>query len=921
MIRVHYYINVFVLLLCCAGCTAKGSPAVAPGTVEDAPPAGLEKALQLHEKLGITNDEFAIYYVRQDEKYDDWALWIWALPGGDGSKAWEYTQSWNTENGIAFMRFKKSGLENGTPLLGANGDTGFIVRKRESWEKDGEADRQWNFKTDNACIVFSQDEHTYMAKAYKPRMTRAVMETPRTIRLTLSGKYGLDTDGGFSGFSVKGSRGSYLLKTVANADNPQTPYDNFTASIIIESAEPLALSDSITVYNEHFEGAITVDMKDLLLQTLEKTIPEKNALLGAHYNAEEKSCRFALWSPVSENVSVNLYKNADDNSPASTLPMQYDEKTGVWSLLVSGYDTLGLFYDYTLTNSAGTQQVLDPYAYSMAAYTDRGGIGRAAVVDLQSPALLPEQVYPYPRLQKREDAVIYEVSVRDFTISPDSDVQNIPGTYKAFIEKIPYLKKLGITHVQLMPVLNFYYTDETNRNYEDAGTVQNNNYNWGYDPHNYFTPEGWYASDPHNPNARIKELRELINECHKEGIAVILDVVYNHMAKTDFLDSIVPGYYFRTGKSGQFTSASGCGNDIASERAMARKLIVDSTVHWVREYKADGFRFDLMGLLDTETVLDAYNECAKVHPEVLFVGEGWKMYNGAAGTVGMDQRFMTETDSVAVFNDEFRDLLKAGGMNEGGRGFLTKKGPDLERLFANCLGMPQINYRADSPGDNVQYLVCHDGLTLHDTIAHNARLDESKPEEKRELIARIKLGNVFALTSQGIAFLHAGQERGRTKPNFHNVSQECVGKFVRNSYDASDSVNRFIWSIDKDYQHLLDYTAGLIRLRKKYEVFRIGNIEKITKAATHIATDDKNRLAFGYSLDWTDGTWFILYNSSNEKQEFYLKGTINKPRVFADAAGVYLDGKDVSGSFELSEHRVLINPCTAVIFRSDAASE
>lgn len=917
----RYYIGVLILLVCCAGCAGSKKAAVEPGTVEDAPPAGLEKVLHLHEKLAVSDDEFIIYYVRQDEKYDDWALWIWALPGGDGSKAWDSTQSWHTENGVAFMRFKKTGLENGTPLLGINGDAGFIIRKQQSWEKDGEADRQWNFKTDNACIVFSQDEHTYTAKAYKPRMIRAAAETPHTIKLTLSGKYGLDTDGGFSGFSVKGTDGLYLLKIAVNADSPQAPYNNFTASVLIETIDPLALSDTIAVYNEHFEGAVTVDMKDILLQTLEQTIPEQNAVLGAQYNAAEKSCRFALWAPVSKNVSVNLYKNADDTSPTYLLPMQYDEKTGVWSCRVNEYDTLGFFYDYTVSNSTGTQQVLDPYAYSMAAYTGNGGMGRGAVVDLHNSALQPIQEYPYPRLHKREDAVIYEVSVRDFTISPDSGVKNIPGTYKAFIEKIPYLKRLGITHVQLMPVLNFYYTDETNRSYEDSGTVQNNNYNWGYDPHNYFTPEGWYASNPHDPAARIKELRELINECHKEGIAVILDVVYNHMAKTDFLESIVPGYYFRTGKNGQFTSASGCGNDVASERIMARKLIVDSTVHWVREYKADGFRFDLMGLLDTETVLQAYNACAKVHPDVLFVGEGWKMYNGAPGTIGMDQRFMTETDSVAVFNDEFRDLLKAGGMNEGGKGFLTKKGPDLERLFANCLGMPQLNYRADSPGDSVQYLVCHDGLTLHDTIAHNARLDESKPEEKRELIARIKLGNVFALTSQGIAFLHAGQERGRTKPNFHNVPNECVGKFVRNSYDASDSVNRFIWSIDADYQHLLEYTEGLISLRKKYEVFRIGNAEKITQAAKQIATDDKDRLAFGYSLNWTDGTWFILYNASNETQGFDVKDVINKPVVFADAAGVYLDGKDMSGSFEFGENRVLLNPCTAVIFRSNAASE
>ncbi|MEL3909859.1 MAG: pullulanase, partial [Treponema sp.] len=286
-------------------------------------------------------------------------------------------------------------------------------------------------------------------------------------------------------------------------------------------------------------------------------------------------------------------------------------------------------------------------------------------------------------------------------------------------------------------------------------------------------------------------------------------------------------------------------------------------------------------------------------------------------TVGMDQRYMTKTDSVAVFNDELRDLLKAGGMSEAGRGFLTKKGPDLERLFSNCLGAPQLNYTADSPGDNVQYLVCHDGLTLHDSIAHNAGLDETKPADKQELIARIKLGNVFALTSQGIAFLHAGQERGRTKPNVHGVPNECVGKFVRNSYDSSDSVNRFVWTLDSDYRNLLEYTCGLIALRKKFEVFRIGDAGKIAQAATLLPSDNRERLTFGYTLDWVDGKWFVLFNAADSAQGFELKEAVKNLVVFADGASVSVEGiKQVRGiSFE--KNRVVLNPYTAAIFRSE----
>ena len=688
----------------------------------------------------------------------------------------------------------------------------------------------------------------------------------------------------------------------------------------------------------------------LSIQTGAQLLPSSNGSLGALYDAATQSCCFSLWAPTSRAVSVNLYQNAGDLTPAFTVPLRYDDATGLWCGSFAEADPEGFLYDYTLTNEMGTHTVLDPYSLSMAAYTGNGGIGRGAIINLQKETLKPEREYPYITLQKREDAIIYEVSVRDFTASPDSGVKNIPGTYRAFIEKIPYLRELGITHIQLMPVLNFYYTDETNQQYEDAGTVHNNNYNWGYDPHNYFTPEGWYASEPENPESRVRELRELINECHRAGIGVLLDVVYNHVARTDLFDAIVPGYYFRTNPDGSYTNASGCGNDVASERLMVRKLIVDSAEHWVKNYQVDGFRFDLMGLLDTETVLEAYNRCRALNPSVLFIGEGWKLYNGTEGTVGLDQRFMTQTDSVAVFNDEFRDLVKAGGMNEEGKGFLTGGNVDLKQLFYNCIGLPQCNYTADSPGDNVQYLVCHDGLTLHDCIAHNAGLDEDIPAQRQELIARIKVGNALALTCQGIAFLHAGQERGRTKPNVHGTEEECVGAFVRNSYDASDSVNRIVWTLDEDYAELLAYTRGLIALRKQFDVFRIGDAGRIAQAAAFLpaegaeaddakcvaaeACSDKRCAvksasgaapkannqcgqAFGYTLDWTDGRWFLLFNAAGTEHCFTLAGALQKPVVFVDGTAASPDGITCPSGIRFEQNRIILDPYTAAIVRSE----
>jgi len=657
-------------------------------------------------------------------------------------------------------------------------------------------------------------------------------------------------------------------------------------------------------------------MKEAVYAAFEQTIPQKDTPLGARYDRKTKSCSFALWAPSCERVTLNIYRHAHDSESCAVVPLAYEAATGLWHGSFAGEDPEGWFYTYTVQNSAGINTVLDPYACALAAYRHDGAVGRAVIVDLQKASLKPLQEYPHVILQKREDAIIYEVSVRDFTISADAAVVHKPGTYQAFVEKIPYLQQLGITHVQLMPVLQFCATDETQQAYEDSGTVYRNNYNWGYNPHNYFTPEGWYASDAEDTEARILELRTLINECHKAGIGVLLDVVYNHMAKIDFLDYIVPGYYFRTDQKGNLTNASCCGNDMASERCMVRRLIVDSTVHWVRNYNVDGFRFDLMGLLDTETVLEAYTCCKHYHPGVLFIGEGWKMYNGASGTVGMDQNYMTHTDNVAVFNDELRDLVKAGGLHETGHGFLTGQAVDRRQLFYNCIGFPQCRYRSDSPGDNVQYLVCHDGLTLHDTIAHNCGLDETKPEEKKELIARIKLANVFALTCQGIAFLHAGQERGRSKPNLCNADAECIGKFVRNSYNASDSINQLVWTLDADYQSLLEYTRGLIALRRTYEVFRIGDAEKIVRAARCLPLSEENKLVFGYSIDWTDGAWFLIINASMRVHTVLLDRIPERPVVFADAVKAAAQGIENPVGSRFDKNRVVIDPCTAVIFRS-----
>ncbi|OJF76635.1 MAG: hypothetical protein BKP49_05595 [Treponema sp. CETP13] len=613
-------------------------------------------------------------------------------------------------------------------------------------------------------------------------------------------------------------------------------------------------------------------------------MPPETEKLGALYDSNTKSVCFALWAPSAFEVQVNLYKHHASNVPDYVLEADYNRSYGVWSVVFDEEDPENFAYDFSVRTIRGKNFCLDPYAKSMVAFRNDGTSGRAVVIDMQSDLSGKKLTSNhFVTLQKYSDAIIYEVSVRDFTSSPDSGTKT-HGTFSAFIEKIPYLQSLGITHIQLMPVLSFYFSDELSQKYENAGTVRNNNYNWGYDPHSYFSPTGWFSSNPADPYSRIRELRQLIVACHEAGIGVILDVVYNHMATIEFLDRIVPGYYFRSNENGSLKGNSGCGNDTASEMPMMHRLITDSLVYWTKEYGVDGFRFDLMGLIESSTVLDGLEKCRAINPSTIFVGEGWKMYNGPEDTKGMDQNLMESTTGVAVFSDEYRDILKAGGMNEEKKGFITGQNININTVFQNCLGNPQTYFKSSTPENIVNYIDCHDGLTLHDVIAHNCRLADSNPKEKAEIIARMKLGNFMVLTSNGIAFLHSGQERGRTKTNICGWNEECVGRFVRNSYDSSDNINNFVWEIDADYAELLEYTKRLIAFRKGHEEFRnvYGNSKGTAELVAGLPEDGQ---VLGYYLkNFNADSYVVLVNASMKMYKFQLENANNFSVVF-DAAG------------------------------------
>ena len=889
---------------------------VEAGTIENMGHPKMDKIIPAHEALKPGPDEIVIYYLRNDAKYEPWGFWLWAVPGGDGAAVWDKTKNLEVVEGVGYLRFKKDGSTLGVKTIGSDGFMGLIPRKDDAWDKDGNDDRIIDTKASNEWVVFQNDQKTYPYGPYVPTIDSARLLSQTEVLLDLSGRYGLSTEKGDSGFMVQYADGTKTL-TIADAVNnadPENKMNNYTKRVRLILAEPAPLDAPLVVSHPKFLAPVPVDSGALAASMADTITPPEGYQLGAIYNDVSKSVEFRLWTPFASKVKVRLYKQSLATQADYELELAKDAKTGVWTGTFNTVDPDGMFYEYAIFFGSKEQIALDPYAKSMDAFTG-SGLGRAAIINLaKAQPAGGWEGYTDVRLAKREDAIIYEMSVRDFTISPDSGVKARPGSYLAFIEKIPYLKSLGITHVQLMPVLNFYYTDETKTDYEATGRSSDNNYNWGYDPHSYFTPEGWYAQNPKDPYSRVVELKTLIKELHKAGIGVILDVVYNHTANTAIFENVVPGYYYRRDAKGGFIGQSGCGNDVATERLMAGKLMRDSLYYWVDEYKVDGFRFDLMGLIDAKAILKAREAIAKIpgKDDILFQGEGWKMYRGPAIEV-MDQNYMTRTNEVAVFNDEFRDIMKGGGMDDKKKGFVTGRPVNTAMIFSNLKGQPMLNYKADDPGDSMNYVSAHDNLTLTDNIAFNCGLNAKYPEERAEIAARAKLANFMVLTGQPIAFLHGGDERGRSKPKLNSKS-EVIGDYVHNSYDSSDDINQFIWNVPKEYDAMGKWVAGVIAVRRAEEGLRIGDMASIDASMKQLSHADQ--LSMGWTVTYKGTTLVMLVNANFDQAIDFKTGLdLTNASVLVDddeanPAGV----KTVSG-MTVTGQTVTVEPLTAVMLK------
>ena len=540
---------------------------------------------------------------------------------------------------------------------------------------------------------------------------------------------------------------------------------------------------------------------------------------------------FAVWAPDAQAAQLRLYKSAADEIPFKTADMKKG-RGGLWKASIKE-DLKGTFYTFQVQKE---DLWLEETAGIAAKAVGVNGT-RGAVIDWDETDPEGWEQDRSPEV-KPSDIIVYELHHRDFSIHETSGISN-KGKYLALTETgtknpdglatgIDHLKELGVTYVQLLPSTDFVTIDESR--------LEDNQYNWGYDPYNYNAVEGSYSTDPFNPVTRIKEFKQMIQALHANGIRVILDVVYNHTSdasRTGF-ERTMPGYFYRMAEDGSFHNASGCGNETASEREMFRKYMIESLEWWMREYHIDGFRFDLMAIHDIETMNIISERLHAVNPEVVIYGEGWAAMAPAlpAEQIALKQNTYM-LDRIGAFSDNIRDAVRGplGCENAGFMDGVEGNKPNVEFGIAGGIEHPQVSVEAwtSNPLQHVSYVSCHDDHCLRD------RLEEATEASEEERLKMVKLAQTAVYTSQGIPFIFTGEELYRHKQG------------VKNSYNKPDSINAIDWTYKTRYKGLVDYYAALAAIRHAHPGFCLGDAALVREKLQFIDVDDPCVVAFRIS--------------------------------------------------------------------------
>ena len=583
--------------------------------------------------------------------------------------------------------------------------------------------------------------------------------------------------------------------------------------------------------------------------------------------------RFALWAPTAEEVEVRLYTAGELEE---VLPMQPAEAC-LWTLCKEG-DLQGK--EYTFRVKVGGEWLGETPGIFAHAVTPNGE--RGVVLDLKRTDPEGWSEDRRPALHSAAEIAVYEMHYRDMTAHASAGVSH-PGKYLGMAEHgtkspdglataLDHLVELGVSHVHLLPTADFGSIDETVEN--------NTQYNWGYEPQHFNTPEGTYSTNPADPAARIRELKTLVQAMHKAGLRVVLDVVYNHTTSVERcgFELTVPGYYYRFNPDGSFANGSGCGNETASEKAMMRKFLVESLEYWVKEYHVDGFRFDLMAIHDIETMNLIRERLSAIDPTILLYGEGWAAMTPAYDNEQLAvKRYTHRMPGVAAFSDDIRNALR-GTLDCSQGGFIHGVAGNKEGLkfgIAGGVEHPAVAHSEAAwcaePTQHMSYVTCHDDHNLRD------RLELLSPEaNEEELLKMAKLAHVGVFTSQGLPFIFCGEEMYRSK----------LGE--KNTYNMPDKYNAIDWGLKKQYGNLVEYVKGLITLRKAYPQFCLGKAELVREHLTFLENEEPSALGFRLTSPANSEVIYVLMNGEREATTFAVPA--GKYTILANGHEVSAEG-------------------------------
>ncbi len=579
---------------------------------------------------------------------------------------------------------------------------------------------------------------------------------------------------------------------------------------------------------------------------------------------KDNTAIFRLWAPKADGVQLRFYRNGRGGAPLRTIDMTRSD-AGTWTVQLSPVP-YGEYYTFQVRQNGNLLQET-PGVWAKAVGVNGQ---RAAVIDMVSTNPEGWAADRGPALNHINDAVIYEMHHRDFSIHPNSGIVN-KGKFLAMTEDgtvtplgdktgIDHLKELGVTHVHILPSYDYTSVDEAN--------LPANTYNWGYDPQNYNAPEGSYSTNPDDPAARVKEMKQMVKALHDAGIGVVMDVVYNHTARND--DSnfslTAPGYYYRHRPDGSYSDASGCGNETASDRPQMSDFIVNSVKYWAKEYHIDGFRFDLMAIHDTATMNRVAAALKEINPDIFVYGEGW---TAGDSPLPVERRALKENvakmEGIAVFSDDLRDAVKGHYSNAADRGFATGKPGQEETVKIGIVAStahPQVDYSkgsnstfpyASSPTQIINYVSCHDDLTLTDKLTKS--MPGSTPEERKRAA---RLAQTIVFTSQGTPFMFAGEEVFRDKKGVHN------------SYCSPDSINAIDWNLKHANADQFDYYRQLIALRKAHPAFRMTSADDIARNIRFDRTEGSNLVSYSILNHANGDEWKeikLVFNGSDDSRQ------------------------------------------------------